>query len=212
MSKIISIEGNIGSGKSTQLKQLEEQYNNSRISFLDEPVSEWLSIKDEDGVNALECFYNDQKKNSFCFQILAYITRLKKLIDCIKSKDSQFIICERSIETDKYVFAKMLYEAGNISSIEWETYNYWYKCFSDISKIDMIIYITTDPCKCNDRIKSRNRNEESEIPLDYLIQCHDKHEEWLLQTTTLVHRIDGNKTVNEISKEIDRIISNYIKE
>ena len=75
---LISIEGNIGSGKSTLVDYLKSL--NSYI-FVDEPVNEWLAIKDKDGSNALECFYNNQKENAFCFQILAYITRLKKLME-----------------------------------------------------------------------------------------------------------------------------------
>ena len=44
--KIISFEGNIGSGKSTFLKYLKEQVASDKICFLDEPVDDWLSIVD----------------------------------------------------------------------------------------------------------------------------------------------------------------------
>ena len=117
---LISIEGNIGSGKSTVIEWLKTQ-ENKNIVFVDEPVNEWLSIKDKDGMNALDCFYKDQKQNAFCFQILAYITRLKKLILKLEEYANQdiIIITERSIDTDRNVFAKMLYEDGLISSIEW---------------------------------------------------------------------------------------------
>ena len=59
---LISIEGNIGSGKSTLVEYLKSL---GTYIFVDEPVSEWLSIKDKDGSNALECFYKDQKENAF---------------------------------------------------------------------------------------------------------------------------------------------------
>ena len=162
---LISIEGNIGSGKSTLVEYLKSL---GTYIFVDEPVSEWLSIKDKDGSNDLECFYKDQKENAFCFQILAYITRLKKLMDKIKECPSNvIIITERSIETDRNVFAKMLYEDGFLSSIEWETYNYWFTTFKDVSKVDLIIYIKTSPDKCLERINKRNRIEENSIKLDY---------------------------------------------
>ena len=73
---IISIEGNIGSGKSTVMTYLKKQ-NNLDIVFVDEPVNDWTTIKDSTGKNALDLFYNNQKDNSFWFQILAYITRLR---------------------------------------------------------------------------------------------------------------------------------------
>ena len=44
--KIISIEGNIGSGKSTVVNSLKQYYSNDKIYFLEEPVSEWEKIKD----------------------------------------------------------------------------------------------------------------------------------------------------------------------
>jgi deoxyadenosine/deoxycytidine kinase len=198
---LISIEGNIATGKSTVFEYIKTL--NLPIYFVDEPVSEWLQIKDKNNINALQCFYQDQKRNSFCFQILAYITRLKKLMDAIKENPNSIIITERCIETDKYVFAKMLYEADNINSIEWETYNYWYNCFSDISKVDLILYIVTEPEECYKRINTRNRTEEVNISLDYLKQCHIKHEDWLNSTTIPIVKINGMHSIENIRLQID---------
>ena len=85
MPYIISIEGNIGSGKSTFLTYLKKYINgvnmngNSNIQFIQEPVDEWNEIKDSNGESILEKFYNNQKEYAFSFQIMAYITRLRKL-------------------------------------------------------------------------------------------------------------------------------------
>ena len=52
MHYIFTIEGNIGSGKSTLVKKLKNTFHNIdniKIIFLDEPVSEWENIKDKDG-------------------------------------------------------------------------------------------------------------------------------------------------------------------
>ena len=78
---IISIEGNIGSGKSTLLNLLKEKYND-KVIFVDEPVSEWNDVKDNDK-SVLDLFYQDKKTYSFTFQVLAYINRLKKILDAI---------------------------------------------------------------------------------------------------------------------------------
>lgn len=206
---LISIEGNIATGKSTHFEYIKT-LKLANIYFVDEPVEEWRNIKDNNNMNALECFYND-KKNSFCFQVLAYITRLKKLIDIIKKYPNDIIISERCIESDKNVFAKMLYESGDISSIEWETYNYWYNSFCETSKVDLIIYIATDPVECLNRIKTRNRTEEVSIPLGYLEQCHNKHEEWLNSTLVPVITIDGSKPIEEIRIEINEIMEKIIE-
>ena len=65
---VISIEGNIGSGKSTLLESLKNKYaSNPRVVFLDEPVTMWDSIRDQEGITMLEKFYKDQEKYSFPF-------------------------------------------------------------------------------------------------------------------------------------------------
>ena len=72
MTKIIYIEGNIGSGKSTLVSNLKKHYEGrSDILFLQEPVHLWENIKDEDGNNMIEKFYSNQEKYSFAFQIMA---------------------------------------------------------------------------------------------------------------------------------------------
>jgi deoxyadenosine/deoxycytidine kinase len=201
---LISIEGNIGSGKSTIIEYLKSL---KKYDFVDEPVNEWLSIKDKNGNNALECFYKDQKHNAFCFQVLAYITRLKKLLDKISNK-SNLIITERSIETDRNVFAKMLYEDDLLSSIEWETYNYWFDTFKDKSKVDIIIYIKTNPDKCLERINKRNRTEESTIKLEYLEKCDKFHNEWLdNHNYGKIIVIDGHQSIEHIRTDVLKVLN-----
>ncbi len=203
---LLSIEGNIGSGKSTVIEYLKT-LNDSRFVFVDEPVKEWLEIKDKNGMNALDCFYSDQKRNSFCFQILAYITRLKKLMDVIKNNKDKIIITERSIDTDRNVFAKMLYEDDYLNSIEWVTYNYWFDTFKDVSKVDKIIYISATPEKCLERINKRNRVEEEGIKLGYLTKCHNYHNDWLSNVSDKI-TIDGHNSVNNIRNQVISIINN----
>merc|ERR1711998_593781 len=189
---LISIEGNIGSGKSTILKLLKQNCDKS-IIFIDEPVSEWQNIKDSSGHNILELFYGNKKKYSFAFQILAYITRLRKILDVIKNNQNNVIIMERSIYTDKFVFAKMLYENGFIEEIEWKTYNYWFDTFKSSTQLNGIIYVNTEPEICFQRIKKRNRNGESNITIDYLNECHQKHLNWINNEKLNIFKINGNQ-------------------
>ena len=130
ITTILSIEGNIGSGKSTIIDYLKERYKNDKeFIFLPEPVDEWETIKDEENITILQKFYNDQKKYSFTFQIMAYISRLNLLRKTIKENPGKIIISERSLFTDKYVFAKMLYDSGNMESIQYQIYNKWFESF-----------------------------------------------------------------------------------
>lgn len=195
---LITIEGNIGSGKSTIIDMFK-RFNSDNIVFVDEPVSEWQDIK-VDNINALDLFYKDQKNNAFWFQILAYITRLRNLIKIKKNNPDKIIITERSIYTDKYIFAKMHFELGNISEIEWKTYNYWFDTFLEETKLDLILYVDTNPDECLNRIKKRNRSEEDNIELDYLVDCDKKHKDWIENSLDKVVRINGHQSIDNIKK------------
>ena len=59
---IFTIDGNIGSGKSTLIKLMKTQYkhlNNYSIHYLPEPVDIWESIKDKNGKNTIENYYGN---------------------------------------------------------------------------------------------------------------------------------------------------------
>lgn len=180
MSQIISIEGNIGSGKSTLLTSIKNSCNNdSNIIFLQEPVEEWESIKDNDGVTILKKFYENQKKYSFAFQMMAYISRLNLLKETIEKYPNAIIITERCLNTDRYVFAKMLYDSGKMEDIEYKIYSKWFDSFSTIQDCQKTIYLKTDPHICMERICKRERDGESNIPLEYLIDCDKYHDEMI---------------------------------
>ncbi len=184
---IYSIDGNIGSGKSTIIKLLKEKFktiNKTEIIYLPEPVKTWSSIKDKEGENIIEKFYKDNKKYAFAFQMMAYITRInqiKKVIKNLKSNKNYIIVTERSVHTDKNVFAKMLYNNKDINECEYQIYNKWFDEFISDIPIHKYIYIDTDPKKCLERIEKRSRKGENKIPIEYLEMCKKHHDIWLNQ-------------------------------
>ena len=100
---ICFVEGTIGAGKSTFIKQLQKYHLNAQ--FFQEPVAEWQNTKDGNGKNVLSYFYEDMSKYCYMFQSYAFITRISQLDDLdLESKDIIFI--ERSIFSDRNVFAK----------------------------------------------------------------------------------------------------------
>jgi len=197
---IISIEGNIGSGKSTLLFHLEKHCeNNEKIVFLKEPVDEWTQIQDSDGENILEKFYRDPQKYAFSFQILAHATRLSNLKRTIKENpECEFIICERSLESDKKVFANMLYNEGKIDTVCFQIYNLNFSENEDYA-VDRVIYVETDPEICFQRIAKRARSGESDISLEYLQKCDEYHKAWIytgLPFTMPVLHLNMNEEAN----------------
>ena len=197
---IISIEGNIGSGKSTIMAYLKDNLNNYiksnytqlstlKICYLQEPVEMWNSFTDENGINIIEAYYANQQKFAFPFQMMAYISRLSQLKKAI-GEGYNIIFTERSIHTDKNVFAKMLYDDKKIGEIEYKIYNKWFDEFSDCIKNMKILYIKSNPEICYARVIKRNRKGEN-IPLEYLTSCSNYHDKWL-DTINKKIIIDGN--------------------
>ena len=182
--KLISIDGNIGSGKSTLMEALKYKFkDNKNVVFLREPVDEWAEIKDKNNVTILEKFYANQKDYSFSFQMMAYISRLALLKEAVKNNPNAIFISERSLFTDREVFAKMLYKSGFIEEVNYKIYLKWFDSFSSEFPLHKVIYVKADPQVCFDRIKKRSRTGESNIPLTYLENCHIHHNDMLDMTS-----------------------------
>jgi deoxyadenosine/deoxycytidine kinase len=177
---IISIDGNIGSGKSTKVRDLEKYYTEqgrNDVIFIQEPVDSWNSVVDENGVTILSNYYRDQKRFAFRLQMLAYISRLSLLRDAVK-KGYKYIITERCVGTDRNVFSKMLYDKGDIEHDEYIIYQKWYEEFISDVPIRAIVYIKASPETCLERVNIRAREGEN-IPLEYLKECDKYHDDWI---------------------------------
>ena len=188
MVKIFSLEGNIGSGKSTLVRLMKKR--NPSFIYMLEPVDEWNNIVDKSGENILTKFYRDQKKYSFSFQMMAYISRLAKLKRLVKNNPHSVIITERSVLTDKNVFAKMLYDDGNIEEVNYTIYLKWFEEFIKEVPVDGFIYIDVTPQTSYKRVLKRNRIGE-DIPIEYLERCGKYHEQWLASEDNVM-RLNGN--------------------
>ena len=194
MTYIFSIEGNIGSGKSTLVKELKKSVPNileKKVVYVQEPVNEWSKIKDKKGETILEKFYANQHKYAFSFQMMAYISRLALLRNIVRENPDAIIITERSVFTDREVFAKMLYDEGKIEEVDYQIYLKWFDEFIEEIPITGLIYVTTTPEKSKERVDLRARAGES-IPLSYLQRCHNYHETWIKNIKKQVCLFNGN--------------------
>jgi deoxyadenosine/deoxycytidine kinase len=198
---IISIEGNIGTGKSTFIEKVQEYFTHINkdihIGFIPEPVNVWNSVTDDNGVTILEKYYENQHKYAFPFQMMAYISRLAVMRESL-NKGYDVIIMERSMFTDCKVFAKMLYDDKKIEPIEYNIYKKWFDEFVDDFPEIFHIYIQADPAVSSGRVIKRGRQGET-IPLSYLEKCHEYHEKWLLEGEEDIPVLifDGNTEMDE---------------
>jgi deoxyadenosine/deoxycytidine kinase len=178
------IEGNIGAGKSTLVSALAER----GLNTLQEPVDSWTATRNSNGKNLLQEFYEDPKRWAYTFQSMAFRTRVMSM-DTI---DDDCIV-ERSVYTDRMVFAEAAKDDGNIDMIEWNDYINWFDFIMDKlgKKPNGIIYLRGSPETCMKHIKQRGREGEENISLDYLKVLHKKHDIWLSnESNVLVLDID----------------------
>jgi len=201
---LLTLQGNIGAGKSLLHEKLKECWKaNQRVCFVPEPVSIWTSIRDKDGKNMIEKYYADQCKYAFSFQMMAYISRLSILREALKG-DYDVIVSERSLETDRHVFAAMLHDQGKIEDVEYQIYVKWFEEFKEDFPEEQVVYVKASPETSHKRVKQRARPGE-EIPLDYLRSCHDYHEKWLCNRETQL-TLDGDTDVKEEPEVLEKWI------
>ncbi len=182
------LEGNIGAGKTSLGNILK---NSNQFEFLEEPVDTW---RDGFAGNLFEMFYTDMPRWSFTFQIMAFTTRAKTWSEILQKVQGDRVVLERSIYTDRNVFAKNLYAGGAMNDSEWQVYQQLWEFLASnyCEKPQKIIYLRTPAELCLERIKQRGRNEEQQMPLDYLKNLEDLHDEWLMDHPDVIH-IDGTR-------------------
>ena len=204
---IISLDGNIGAGKSTLLQEIRNKLHD--VHIVDEPVSQWSALKNAKGKSLLEHFYEDKNRWSYTFQNCALLTRLKNIQKAVENIDTtisspQVIITERSVLTDKHVFAEMLYDAGNFDPLEWELYESWFNVFGKKYPVRAIIYVSTSSGTSKERINTRNRTGEESIDLEYLDALDKQHKKWIKNTNIPVLTLSTEADI-PVEENIERI-------
>jgi deoxyadenosine/deoxycytidine kinase len=205
---IITLDGNIGAGKSTLLAEIRKRIHH--VHVVEEPVGRWMTLKNEEGKNLLELFYEDKKRWAYTFQSCAIQTRLKTIQDAVHGLDPtvkgpQIIITERSILTDKHIFAEMLRDSGDINMMEWELYESWFTMFHKKYHVNGIIYLSTSSHTSKERIGIRGRSGEEQIGLDYLEALDRQHKKWVENTNLPVLTLSTELSVS-LDENIEKIL------
>ncbi|XP_008851079.1 deoxyguanosine kinase, mitochondrial isoform X2 [Nannospalax galili] len=198
----LSVEGNIAVGKSTFVKLLKKTYPEWHVAA--EPVAAWQDIQaagtqkadtTQSLGNLLDMMYREPARWSYTFQTFSFLSRLKVQLEPFPERllqaEKPVQILERSVYSDRYIFAKNLFENGSLSDIEWHIYQDWHsfflQAFASRLSLHGFIYLQASPQICLKRLYQRAREEEKGIELAYLQQLHGQHEDWFIHKTTKLH-------------------------
>lgn len=206
---MISVEANIGAGKSTFLKIFGEKWPD-RFNVIYEPLEEWQNTYSDGDKNILGMFYGNIPRWAYTFQTNAFITRIQKYQN--EKKTDKINLSERSNLSDYHIFAQMLKDDGKMNEIEWKLYQNWFHWLNDKfdAQPEYIIYLRCDPEIAYERVKRRSRTEENKISLEYLTRLHEYHDRWLLNETNIPVKvvnvdqdfIDNDAKINEMFEEV----------
>ncbi|MBK7763847.1 MAG: deoxynucleoside kinase [Bacteroidetes bacterium] len=158
--KFITVEGNIGAGKTT-LSQLLQQHFDARLileQFADNPF--------------LPKFYENRDKYAFPLELSFLAERFKQLKDMLNTRDlfNQYLISD-------YLFIKSKLFAGiNLPDDEYKLFTTLFDIIQpNLPKPDLIIYLHAPLVKLKENIKCRNRDYEQNIEDNYLVELQNAY-------------------------------------
>jgi deoxyadenosine/deoxycytidine kinase len=205
---IISIDGNIGSGKTSLLKLLQSHIEKEGLedifSINKEDIKSWTNE------GWTELYYNNINRYSLGFQLRVLMSQ-HEIFKKIQKNKKKFNIIERSPLTNDYVFGKTLLNDGNLHKLEYDISNTIRKEFG--WKPTTVIYIHTPAEICLERIIRRDRNSESSIPLNYLRHIENAHLNYikniLPEYDIKSHTLDGSKDIQTVLNQCLQYLTNY---
>lgn len=193
INTIISLEGNIGSGKENILNFLKRCFNENLV-ILDDSIYTW------ENKGLLKNYYENPERWAFTLEVFSTLQKSKRLNDIIaqKSDSGNFIITRRSVVSDRDCFVKACKTMNYINDQEQNIYDFVFSTIK-IPKYTCVIYLKSNVNKCYETIISKRSTNEKEISFDYLRCIHDNYENWisnLRKDNVNVIEIDAEKFRN----------------
>lgn len=162
----VTIEGNIGAGKTTLAHLLSKHYNARLIleEFAENPF--------------LPKFYESPDQYAFPLELFFMAERYKQLKDLLQTKDMF-----QQITISDYLFTKcLLFAKVNLPAEEFRLYQKLFDIINpQIIQPDILIYLHTPVNKLQENIKKRNRQYEQGIPNDYLFSLQETYTQYIKQ-------------------------------
>jgi deoxyadenosine/deoxycytidine kinase len=162
----ITIEGNIGAGKTTLAHLLSKHYNARLIleEFADNPF--------------LAKFYENPQQFAFPVELFFMAERYKQLKDLLHTQD-----LFNSVTISDYLFTKcLLFAKVTLPMDEFRLYQRLFDIIhQQLIQPDLLIYLHSPVQKLQENIKKRNRSYEQNIPDDYLFNLQETYTQYIKQ-------------------------------
>ena len=195
---LVSVEGNIGSGKTYFLDILKE---NSPFLIVDEP---WLQVQD-----LLVNFYTDPYSWAFPLQLAMLTKRAHNHMRIQNSSDN--IVVERTIQSDRFIFAENNRLRGYMSEKRFLDYlDIYTDIEAFVKKPDLYIYLRASVKTLTERIIKRDRNGEYNICAEYIQSINKLYDDWLLNKENCeIVDVNSDWSHLKIVSTFNRIIEKY---
>jgi deoxyadenosine/deoxycytidine kinase len=185
----VSIEGNIGSGKSSVLAALATALPDCPVFA--EPVDEWTDL--------LDIFYASPAEWGLAFS-------LKVLLSFRKPAKHDTCLIERSPLACRHVFSQLLYNDGSLTQHEWDLFKEYFDLLAWTP--DVIVYIDTPVDLCMERIQVRGRTAEKSLDAEYLNRIEHQYTNMLRFVDVPIVRLDGTLSLPELQRAAIDTVTN----
>lgn len=164
--RFVTIEGNIGAGKTTLAHLLSEKLNARLIleEFAENPF--------------LAKFYENPAQYAFPVELFFMAERYKQQKDLVNQQD-----LFQTITISDYLFTKcLLFAKVNLPDDEFRLYQRLFEIIhQQLTQPDLLIYLHSPVNKLQENIRKRNRSYEQNIPNDYLYSIQETYTHYIRQ-------------------------------
>ena len=204
---IFSIEGNIGSGKTTIIHHLQEIYGD-QVVLVEEPVKDWQNLK---GENLLKKKNDDLNRWGYSFEAYVLITKMNELTK-VAFSDKKIILIERCMLTDK-VFFDLNVENGFSNPMEEAMFKNLYEFLSNnvYPKLSGIIYLDTPVEECINRMIKRGRKAEKSLTKEYLTQLDNNFKKVIKESGIPYLKLNGVYDLKNDLSKVQQELMNFIQ-
>lgn len=173
----ITVEGNIGAGKTTLTNLLANHFNAKAVleEFADNPF--------------LSKFYENQQQYAFPVELFFMAERYKQLKEMLSTKD-----LFQTVTVSDYLFTKcLLFAKVTLPTEEFRLYQKLFDIIhTQLPHPDILIYLHAPVHKLQSNIKKRNRPYEQNIPDEYLFNLQETYTNYIKQHNLKTIFIDAS--------------------